>query len=232
MQTKEPKGEFVCLLGPSGGGKTTLLHTVAGFVKASSGQVSIHGEKVEKPDIRRMMIFQNYGLLPWRSVQKNVELGLESKKVPKAQRKEIAAHYLDLVGLGHCKEKHPYQLSGGMQQRVAIARALAVEPEVLFMDEPFGALDAITRMRLQDDVRRLSVEEKKTILFVTHDIEEAIILADRVVVMEPDPGRIKSIVKIQLGHERDRTSDEFILARDKIFEIFNMKTDRTVEYYI
>lgn len=232
MQTKEPKGEFVCLLGPSGCGKTTLLHTVAGFVKASSGQVSIHGEKVEKPDIRRMMIFQNYGLLPWRSVQKNVELGLESKKVPKAQRKEIAAHYLDLVGLGHCKEKHPYQLSGGMQQRVAIARALAVEPEVLFMDEPFGALDAITRMRLQDDVRRLSVEEKKTILFVTHDIEEAIILADRVVVMEPDPGRIKSIVKIQLGHERDRTSDEFILARDKIFEIFNMKTDRTVEYYI
>ena len=209
-----------------------MLHTVAGFVKASSGQVSIHGEKVEKPDIRRMMIFQNYGLLPWRSVQKNVELGLESKKVPKAQRKEIAAHYLDLVGLGHCKEKHPYQLSGGMQQRVAIARALAVEPEVLFMDEPFGALDAITRMRLQDDVRRLSVEEKKTILFVTHDIEEAIILADRVVVMEPDPGRIKSIVKIQLGHERDRTSDEFILARDKIFEIFNMKTDRTVEYYI
>ncbi len=232
MQTKEPKGEFVCLLGPSGCGKTTLLHTVAGFVKASSGQVSIHGEKVEKPDIRRMMIFQNYGLLPWRSVQKNVELGLESKKVPKAQRKEIAAHYLDLVGLGHCKEKHPYQLSGGMQQRVAIARALAVEPEVLFMDEPFGALDAITRMRLQDDVRRLSVEEKKTILFVTHDIEEAIILADRVVVMEPDPGRIKSIVKIQLGHERDRTSDEFILARDKIFEIFNMKTDRTVEDYI
>ena len=232
MQTKEPKGEFVCLLGPSGCGKTTLLHTVAGFVKASSGQVSIHGEKVEKPDIRRMMIFQNYGLLPWRSVQKNVELGLESKKVPKAQRKEIAAHYLDLVGLGHCKEKHPYQLSGGMQQRVAIARALAVEPEVLFMDEPFGALDAITRMRLQDDVRRLSVEEKKTILFVTHDIEEAIILADRVVVMEPDPGRIKSIVKIQLGHERDRTSDEFILARDKIFEIFNMKTDRTVGYYI
>ena len=232
MQTKEPKGEFVCLLGPSGCGKTTLLHTVAGFVKASSGQVSIHGEKVEKPDIRRMMIFQNYGLLPWRSVQKNVELGLESKKVPKAQRKEIAAHYLDLVGLGHCKEKHPYQLSGGMQQRVAIARALAVEPEVLFMDEPFGALDAITRMRLQDDVRRLSVEEKKTILFVTHDIEEAIILADRVVVMEPDPGRIKSIVKIQLGHERDRTSDEFILARDKIFELFNMKTDRTVEYYI
>ena len=232
MQTKEPKGEFVCLLGPSGCGKTTLLHTVAGFVKASSGQVSIHGEKVEKPDIRRMMIFQNYGLLPWRSVQKNVELGLESKKVPKAQRKEIAAHYLDLVGLGHCKEKHPYQLSGGMQQRVAIARALAVEPEVLFMDEPFGALDAITRMRLQDDVRRLSVEEKKTILFFTHDIEEAIILADRVVVMEPDPGRIKSIVKIQLGHERDRTSDEFILARDKIFEIFNMKTDRTVEDYI
>lgn len=226
------KGEFICLLGPSGCGKTTLLNVMAGFEKVTEGSVTIDGKKVEKPDIRYVTIFQNYGLLPWRTVQKNVELGLETKKVPKARRAEIADQYIDLVGLSKFKNQHPHQLSGGMQQRVAIARALAVDPEILFMDEPFGALDAITRMKLQDDVRKLSSEEKKTIIFVTHDIEEAVFLADRIVVMTPNPGKIKSIVNIQLGHERDRTSDEFIVARDKIFEIFNMKSDRTVEYYI
>ena len=226
------KGEFVCLLGPSGCGKTTLLHAVAGFAKTTEGQVTIGGKRVEGSDMRHVMIFQNYGLLPWRTVQKNVELGLESKKMPKQQRGEIAERYLDMVGLANFKNHHPHQLSGGMQQRVAIARALAVKPEILFMDEPFGALAAITRMKLQDDVRRLSTEEKKTILFVTHDIEEAVILADRAVVMTPNPGRIKSIVNIRLGHMRDRTSDEFIMARDKIFEIFHMKTERAVEYYI
>ncbi|NCB91984.1 MAG: ABC transporter ATP-binding protein [Clostridia bacterium] len=226
------KGEFICLLGPSGCGKTTLLNAMAGFEKASEGSINIDGQDVEQPDIKYVTIFQNYGLLPWRTVQKNVELGMEKRKVPKEQRRQLADHYIELVGLGKFKQSHPHQLSGGMQQRVAIARALAVEPEILFMDEPFGALDAITRMKLQDDVRRLSTEEKKTIVFVTHDIEEAVFLADRIVVMTPNPGKIKSIVNIQLGHDRDRTSDEFIMARDKIFEIFNMKSDRTMEYYI
>lgn len=226
------KGEFICLLGPSGCGKTTLLNVMAGFEKAAEGSITIDGEAVTGPDIRYVTIFQNYGLLPWRTVRKNVELGLETKKIPKVQRGTIADRYIELVGLGNFRNHHPHQLSGGMQQRVAIARALAVDPEILFMDEPFGALDAITRMKLQDDVRRLSNEEKKTIVFVTHDIEEAVFLADRIVVMTPNPGKIKSIVNVQLGHIRDRTSDEFIMMRDKIFEIFNMKTDRTVEYYI
>lgn len=226
------KGEFICLLGPSGCGKTTLLNVMAGFEKAAKGSVVIDGEAVKRPDPRYVTIFQNYGLLPWRTVRKNVELGLETKKLPRAQRSKIADRYLEMVGLGDFRHHHPGQLSGGMQQRVAIARALAADPEILFMDEPFGALDAITRMKLQDDVRRLSDEEKKTIVFVTHDIEEAVFLADRIVVMTPNPGRIKSIVDVQLSHVRDRTSDEFIMMRDKIFTVFNMKTDRTVEYYI
>jgi NitT/TauT family transport system ATP-binding protein len=226
------KGEFICLLGPSGCGKTTLLNAIAGFEKVSNGTVMIDGKPVTKPNIQYVTIFQNYGLLPWRTVQKNVELGLETKKVPKAERERIANQYIEMVGLSKFKNNHPHQLSGGMQQRVAIARALAVDPDIIFMDEPFGALDAITRMKLQEDVRKLATEEGKTIIFVTHDIEEAVFLADRVVVMTPNPGKVKSIVTIQAGQLRDRTSDEFILMRDKIFEIFNLKTDRTVEYYL
>lgn len=226
------EGEFICLLGPSGCGKTTLLNAIAGFEKVSEGSITIDGKTVEEPNIQYVTIFQNYGLLPWRNVQKNVELGLESLKVPKKEREKIAKKYIDMVNLSEFQKSHPHQLSGGMQQRVAIARALAVNPDILFMDEPFGALDAITRMKLQEDVRNLSINEKKTIIFVTHDIEEAIFLADRVVVMTPNPGKIKSIVNISNKYMRDRTSDEFLMARDKLFEIFNMKTDRTIEYYI
>lgn len=226
------KGEFICLLGPSGCGKTTLLNSIAGFEKVSEGSITIDGKPVTKPTMNYVTIFQNYGLLPWRTVQKNVELGLETLKLPKADRTKIADQYIKLIGLEKFKHNHPHELSGGMQQRVAIARALAVNPEILFMDEPFGALDAITRMNLQENVRKLSTKEKKTIIFVTHDIEEAVFLADRIVVMTPNPGKIKSIVNVQLSCVRDRTSDEFLAARDKIFEIFNMKTDRTIEYYI
>lgn len=226
------KGEFICLLGPSGCGKTTLLNSIAGFEKVSEGEILIDGRPVIKPNIQYVTIFQNYGLLPWRTVQKNVELGLETLKVPKEEREKLAEKYIDMVELSNFKDSHPYQLSGGMQQRVAIARALAVNPDIIYMDEPFGALDAITRMKLQEDVRRLSTEEKKTIIFVTHDIEEAVYLADRIVVLTPNPGRIKSVVKIQMPHKRDRTSDDFIVARDKMFEIFNMKKDTIIEYYI
>lgn len=226
------KGEFICLLGPSGCGKSTLLSTIAGFEYPGKGTVTIDGKVVEKPSIDYLTIFQNYGLLPWRNVLKNVELGLETKKIPKEERRKIAQKYIELVGLGGSEKKHPYQLSGGMQQRVAIARALAVNPEILFMDEPFGALDAITRMKLQDDILRICKEDGKTIIFVTHDIEEAIFLADRIVVMDANPGRIKSIVNIKMPIHRDRTSDDFILARDKVFEIFHMKQSDEIEYYI
>lgn len=226
------KGEFICLLGPSGCGKSTLLNALAGFDKVNSGSVKIDGNEVTGPSINNITIFQNYGLLPWRNVLKNVELGLESKKIPKEERTAIAQKFIDLVGLKGYEKSHPKQLSGGQQQRVAIARGLAVDPDIIFMDEPFGALDAITRMKLQEDILRISREEKKTIIFVTHDIEEAVFLADRIVVMMANPGRIKSIVKVPLGTHRDRTAEDFFYVRDKIFELFNMKADSYIEYYI
>jgi len=226
------KGEFICLLGASGCGKTTLLNSIAGFEKITSGEILIDGQPVKKPNIKYVTIFQNYGLLPWRTVEKNVELGLETLKVPKDERKKITDKCIDMVGLSNFKQNRPSQLSGGMKQRVAIARALAVNPDIIFMDEPFGALDAITRMKLQEDVRSLCVNEKKTIIFVTHDIEESIYLADRIVVLTPNPGKIKSVVKVRMGNHRDRTSQEFIRAREKIFEIFNKKSVDTIEYFI
>ena len=226
------RGEFICLLGPSGCGKSTLLNVLAGFEKLESGSVKIDGEEVAGPSPKRITIFQNYGLLPWRTVQKNVELGLESLGLSKEERAARAKKYIDLVGLTGFEKRHPLQLSGGQQQRVSIARGLAVDPEIIFMDEPFGALDAITRMKLQDDILNISREEKKTVIFVTHDIEEAVFLADRIVVMMADPGRIKSIVKVPLSDQRDRTGEQFLHVRDKIFELFNLKSDSYIEYYI
>ncbi len=226
------KGEFICLLGPSGCGKSTLLNAIAGFDTVNTGSITIDGKEVTEPSTKNVTIFQNYGLLPWRTVQKNVELGLEPKKIAKEERKKIAQKYLDLVGLSEFKKSYPRQLSGGMQQRVAIARALAVDPEIIFMDEPFGALDAITRMKLQDDILKIAREQQKTIIFVTHDIEEAVFLADRIVVMTPNPGKIKSIVKVNLGKHRVRTSSDFLQVRDKIFDIFNMKPNEDIEYVI
>ena len=226
------KGEFICLLGPSGCGKSTLLNAMAGFLKPTSGEIKIENQIVQKPSMKYVTIFQNYGLLPWRTVQKNVELGLETEKYSKEKKAQIASHYLKMVGLEHAAKKRPAQLSGGMQQRVAIARALAVEPDILFMDEPFGALDAITRMKLQTDILEIAQDTKKTVVFVTHDIEEAVFLADRIVIMSANPGRIKALLTVQLPKHRDRTSNDFLMIRDKVYEIFNMKSHETIEYYI
>ena len=226
------KGEFICLLGPSGCGKSTLLNAMAGFLKPTSGEIKIENQIVQKPSMKYVTIFQNYGLLPWRTVQKNVELGLETKNYSKEKKANIASHYLKMVGLEHAAKKRPAQLSGGMQQRVAIARALAVEPDILFMDEPFGALDAITRMKLQTDILEIAQDTKKTVVFVTHDIEEAVFLTDRIVIMSANPGRIKALLTVQLPKHRDRTSNDFLMIRDKVYEIFNMKSHETIEYYI
>lgn len=226
------KGEFVCLLGPSGCGKSTLLNTIAGFSPITSGSIRIDNKEIKEPSVDNVMIFQNYGLFPWRTVQKNVEFGLESKKITKEERRKIADKYIELVGLENFKKSHPHQLSGGMQQRVSIARALAVDPKIIFMDEPFGALDAITRMKLQDDILSISKQEKKTIIFVTHDIEEAVFLADRIVIMTPNPGKIKCVVTVPLKGHRERTASDFLQIRDKIFELFNMKHDESIEYII
>lgn len=227
------KGEFICLLGPSGCGKSTLLNAIAGFDPVTSGSIKIAGIEVKEPSTEYVTIFQNYGLLPWRTVHANVELGLENKKLTKSERAAIADKYIELVNLTDFKDRHPDQLSGGMKQRTAIARALAVSPEILFMDEPFGALDAITRMKLQDDILGISKEEHKTVIFVTHDIDEAVFLADRIVIMTPNPGKIKSIINVPLSrYGRDRTSGDFVNLRDKVFEVFNMKHDKNIEYVI
>lgn len=226
------KGEFICLLGASGCGKTTLLNLLAGFEKASTGKITIDDKPVEKPDQNNITIFQHYGLLPWRNVRRNVELGLEAKRISKGERSEIAKKYIKMVGLENFQNNYPRQLSGGMQQRVAIARALAVNPHILFMDEPFGALDAITRMKMQDEILRIQREEKKTVIFVTHDIEEAVYLADRIVIMTPNPAKVKSIIKIPFGSYRDRTSLEFMEMRNRVFEEFELKQPDTTEYFI
>jgi len=217
------EGEFICLLGPSGCGKSTLLNLIAGFDTPSTGTIKINGDTVTQPSIDRIVIFQNYGLLPWRNVIKNVELGFEAKKLKRKERRQIAEEYIQLVGLSDYKKHHPPQLSGGMQQRVALARALAVEPKILLMDEPFGALDAMTRMHMQDEIERIWQEKKKTIIFVTHDIEEAVFLADRIVIMTPSPGRVKTIIEVPLPRKRDRTSLDFLKIKDKVFTEFNLK---------
>lgn len=226
------RGEFICLLGPSGCGKSTLLSALAGFDRVTSGSVRINGEEVRAPHIKNVTIFQNYGLLPWRTVEKNVELGLESLGTPPAERTEIARKYLAVVGLERFAHSHPPELSGGMQQRVAIARALAVDPDIIFMDEPFAALDAITRMGLQDEISAICRNEGKTIIFVTHDIDEAVVLADRIVVMTPNPGQVRCVIPVDLHGHRDRTSADFLRIRDRIFAAFEMKPKDGTEYYI
>lgn len=226
------QGELVCLLGPSGCGKSTLLNIVAGFIKAEEGSVRIEGEVVTAPAINRLVIFQDYGLLPWRTVGQNVALGLEVKKVTRAEQNIMITKYLKMVGLEDARDRFPHQLSGGMQQRAAIARALAVQPEILFMDEPFGALDAITRMKLQEDILTLCRETGTTILFVTHDIEEAVYLADRIVILSANPGRIHAVLDVEMPHLRERTSDDFVLMRDRVFKAINLKHEHPLEYYL
>lgn len=226
------KGEFICLLGQSGCGKSTLLNMLAGFEKPTEGKIIIDGEEVTKPRIDRVTIFQNYGLLPWRNVEKNIKLGLESLEKSKKEKNEITEKYIKLVGLEKYKKLFPLELSGGMQQRVAIARALAVKPEILFMDEPFGALDPITRKRLQEDITEIWKKEKNTIIFVTHDVEEAVFLASKIVIMSPNPGKIKEIIDNSISKPIVRTSVEFYDMKDKILKILEDNHTKKVEYYI
>lgn len=225
-------GEFVCLLGPSGCGKSTLMNMMAGFFEPTEGKIYIDGELVKSPRIDRVTIFQNYGLLPWRNVEKNVQLGLESLKIAKKKRKEISDKYIELVGLSKFKNSYPGELSGGMKQRVAIARALAVKPEILFMDEPFAALDPVIRRKLQEDLIEIWKKEKMTVVFVTHDVEEAIYLGSKIIIMAPHPGRVKQVINNTMEKPVQRGGTEFYELKDKIFHFLQSNNTENVEYYI
>ncbi|HEX8280234.1 MAG TPA: ABC transporter ATP-binding protein [Chthoniobacterales bacterium] len=214
------EGEFVCLVGPSGCGKSTLLNIVGGFISATRGQVMVEGEPVRGPDPRRIFVFQENGVFPWLNVRENISFGLRGRS--NQERAGIVAHYVEMVGLTGFANAYPGELSGGMRQRVEIARALAANPDIIYMDEPFGALDFITRLKMRADLVRIWQSEKKTILFVTHDIEEAVQLADRVVVMSQRPARIQEIVAIDLPRPRDLDSPRYLEKRDQIFRIMGM----------
>jgi len=201
-------GEFVCLLGPSGCGKTTLLNAIAGFVEPSAGRIEVHGRPVDGPAPDRGVVFQEYALFPWWTVEKNIQYGPRLRGTRGAELKAISDRYCKLVGLEGAARRYPVQLSGGMRQRVAIARALANDPEILLMDEPFGALDAMTRQTLQEELLKIWEAERRTFVFVTHSIAEAVFLADRIVVMTAHPGRIKRVIENPAPRPRSRTSEE------------------------
>jgi NitT/TauT family transport system ATP-binding protein len=210
------EGEFVCLLGPSGCGKSTLLSTMAGFLSPSRGVVKIDGEVVRGPDPRRIFVFQERGVFPWLTVEGNIAFGLF--RLEAAERRTRVAHYIKMVGLEGFEKAYPPALSGGMKQRLEVARALAVNPDMLFLDEPFGALDSITRLTMRGELLRIWEAERKTIIFVTHDIDEAVQLADRVVVMSARPATIRQVVKIDIPHPRNISSPRYLELRDGIFE--------------
>jgi len=207
-------GELVCLLGPSGCGKSTLMQIIAGFVKPSAGAVLIDGTAVTGPDRKRIFVFQERGVFPWLTVADNIAFGLHD--VSGDKRAKIVADHVELVGLQGFEHAFPHELSGGMKQRVEVARALAVDPDMLFLDEPFGALDSMTRLTMRSELLRIWQAAKKTILFVTHDVDESVQLADRVVVMSARPATIRKIVEIDIPRPRDISSPRYLELRDGI----------------
>lgn len=214
------QGEFVCIVGPSGCGKSTLLNLIAGFIKPTTGSILVQGSPVTGPDPKRIFVFQENGVFPWLTVEQNVGFGLARR--PEENRREIVRHYVQMIGLTGFEKSYPRELSGGMRQRVEIARALAANPEIIYMDEPFGALDFLTRLKMRADLTRIWQEERKTVLFVTHDIEEAVQLADRVVIMSARPATIQTEVVVNLPRPRDLDSRGYLRVRDEIFHIMGM----------
>lgn len=220
LQVEE--SEFVMIVGPSGCGKTTLINMIGGLVEPTSGEILLDGAKVDGPGPDRGMVFQGYSLFPWLTVQKNVEFGLKMKNVPKEERAKKAAEYIKLVGLEGFENALPKQLSGGMKQRVAIARTLANEPQMLLMDEPFGALDAQTRVVMQELLSDISAKTHTTILFITHDIDEAVLLGDRIYVMSRRPGTIRDVITSKLPAVRNHDClvlPEFLETKKKIMDM-------------
>ena len=224
------EGEFIAIVGHSGCGKSTLLKIIAGLEKNDTGLVTVDGKEVNGPGMDRGMIFQEHRLFPWMSIEKNVQLGL--KGLSKEEKTKLSDQYLELVKLSEFKKAYPSQLSGGMSQRAAIARSLVSQPEVLLLDEPFGALDALTKIELQEELLKIRERFHNTILMVTHDIEEAVYLADRIVVMSARPGRIKDVIKVELGTYRDRGGSDFAHYKKKIFDYFFEEKTVVPEYNI
>ncbi|GAA0460361.1 ABC transporter ATP-binding protein [Actinoplanes capillaceus] len=223
-------GEFLVIVGPSGCGKSTLLDLLGGLSEISSGRILVDGKPVTGPGLDRGIVFQQYALLPWRTAQGNVEFGLEAKGAGRRERAEKAREYLDLVGLSGFHDRYPHELSGGMKQRVAIARSLAFDPDVLLMDEPFAALDAQTRDGLQDELLRIWEKTGKTIVFITHGIEEAVYLGQRVAVLTSRPGRIKEVVEVPIdarsATEDLRSDPQFTHYRHEIWSLLRDEVDR------
>lgn len=222
-------GEFLCVVGPSGCGKSTLLHLAAGLQPSTAGQILINGHPVQGPGTDRILIFQDHGLFPWLTVAENVEFGLKIKGVPKLERQEKVAHYLRLVHLSRFGASYIHQLSGGMRQRVAIARALATEPDVLLMDEPFAALDAQTRDLLHDELERIWSDTGRTIIFVTHNVREAVRLGDRVVLLTFRPGRVKNEFPIDLPRPRSLEDPEVALTARGVLDELRDEINRSLE---
>lgn len=226
------EGEFVTILGPSGCGKSTILRVVAGLEEPTSGKVFLDGKAIKGPGPDRGMVFQSYTLYPWLTVEDNISFGLQLKGMSKQACKEIAGHYLELIGLQGFEKHYPIQLSGGMKQRVAIARALANDPKILLMDEPFGALDAQTRAIMQEILLKVWEESRKTILFITHDVEEAIFLGDSIYVMTARPGRLKKNIKVPLPRPRDyhhKSSAEFLDLKQELLELIREESIKAVK---
>ena len=198
-----PRGELTSLLGPSGCGKTTLLKIIAGLLPATSGGVRVNGRPVSGPGPERAFVFQDFALMPWATAMRNVAFGLELRGVGKAEREQVAQHYIHQVGLAGFEQKYPHELSGGMRQRVGLARALSVNADVVMMDEPFSAVDEQTRRKFQEDLLLLVAGEQKTFIFVTHSIEEAVYLSDRIVLLSPRPGRISKVIQPKISREGD-----------------------------
>lgn len=224
-------GEFISIIGTSGCGKSTLLRMIVGLEHPTGGQIRLHGKEITNPSVDVGMIFQESRLYPWLTVEKNIEFGIH-EKLPKKEKEELIRRHIELVGLGSFEKAYPHQLSGGMQQRVSIARTLINKPSVLLLDEPFGALDALTRINMQNEVLKIWEQEKTTMILITHDIDEAIFLSDRIFIMGKNPGEIKKEIHVNISRPRSRNSYHFTDIRKEIFKEFFENTDIDLEYYL
>lgn len=225
-------GEFVSFIGPSGCGKTTLMRLIAGLDEAQQGDLLLDGEKIEGTNYERGYVFQQANLFPWENIEDNISSGLRARKIYKEHKDEVA-HYIEIAGLKGFEKSYPHQISGGMAQRASLVRALINKPKVLLLDEPLGALDSFTRFALQDKLLELWKERETTMILVTHDVDEAVYLSDRIIIMSPRPGKIEEIIDVKLRRPRNRTSDDFLVLRKKILEKLNLVSrPKELEYYL